>query len=53
MNHSVLLKPFTDPKLNLKNRVIMAPMTRQFSPHGVPGKNVTQYYKNRAENAVA
>jgi 2,4-dienoyl-CoA reductase-like NADH-dependent reductase (Old Yellow Enzyme family) len=30
----------------------MAPMTRQFSPDGIPGSNVAGYYRRRAENAV-
>tara|TARA_R110002072_G_scaffold301164_3_gene480337 strand:+ start:128787 stop:129896 length:1110 start_codon:yes stop_codon:yes gene_type:complete len=47
-----LLKPFESPKLQLKNRVVMAPMTRQFSPDGVPGQNVADYYRRRAEGDV-
>ncbi|MCM3767777.1 NADH:flavin oxidoreductase [Neobacillus niacini] len=30
----------------------MAPMTRMFSPNGVPGENVAQYYRKRAENGI-
>ena len=30
----------------------MAPMTRSFSPGGVPGANVAQYYRRRAEGQV-
>ncbi|MDP2091823.1 MAG: 12-oxophytodienoate reductase, partial [Pseudohongiella sp.] len=45
MSIDALLKPFTSPKLSLKNRVLMAPMTRQFSPDGVPGANVVDYYR--------
>src|SRR5690554_3151834 len=30
----------------------MAPMTRQFSPGGVPGDDVVEYYKRRAEGDV-
>ncbi|MDQ0271718.1 NADH:flavin oxidoreductase [Cytobacillus purgationiresistens] len=37
----------------LASRLVMAPMTRGFSPEGVPGENVAQYYRNRAENGVA
>ncbi|MDO6707318.1 NADH:flavin oxidoreductase [Photobacterium sp. 1_MG-2023] len=36
----------------LKNRIAMAPMTRSCSPGGVPGQNVAEYYKKRAENDV-
>ncbi|WP_025699191.1 NADH:flavin oxidoreductase [Paenibacillus durus] len=30
----------------------MAPMTRAFSPNGIPGSDVAQYYRRRAENGV-
>ncbi|MEK5425973.1 NADH:flavin oxidoreductase [Cytobacillus sp. FSL R7-0680] len=36
----------------LKSRVVMAPMTRGFSPNGVPDEKVAQYYRRRAENGV-
>ena len=52
MTIEALLKPFNSPKLQLKNRVLMAPMTRQFSPDGVPGANVVDYYRRRAEGDV-
>ena len=47
-----LFKPFTLRSLELKNRFVMAPMTRSFSPNGVPGDNVADYYKRRAEAGV-
>ncbi|QMV44696.1 NADH:flavin oxidoreductase [Cohnella cholangitidis] len=47
-----LFKPFTLGKLKLANRIVMAPMTRSFSPGGVPGPDVAAYYKRRAENGV-
>jgi 2,4-dienoyl-CoA reductase-like NADH-dependent reductase (Old Yellow Enzyme family) len=52
MSTDALFKPFNHPKLTLKNRVLMAPMTRQFSPDGVPGANVVDYYRRRAEGGV-
>lgn len=52
MSIDALLRPFTTPKLTLKNRLVMAPMTRQFSPDGVPGPNVAEYYRRRAEGGV-
>ena len=52
MNSDVLFQPFDHPKLKLKNRVVMAPMTRGFSPDGIPGKNVVDYYRRRAEGGV-
>nr|WP_285858625.1 NADH:flavin oxidoreductase [Neobacillus niacini] len=36
----------------LASRLVMAPMTRMFSPNGVPGENVAQYYRKRAENGI-
>ena len=49
---SSLFQPFRIKSLDLKNRIVMAPMTRSFSPEGVPGDNVTAYYRRRAENEV-
>jgi len=47
-----LFSPFSVRGLTLPNRIVMAPMTRAFSPDGVPGENVAAYYKRRAENNV-
>ena len=47
-----LFAPFSTGTLTLSNRIVMAPMTRSFSPDGVPGADVAAYYKRRAENAV-
>ncbi|MFI4941072.1 MAG: 12-oxophytodienoate reductase, partial [Burkholderiales bacterium] len=47
-----LFKPFLSNNLILPNRVVMAPMTRSFSPGGVPGADVAAYYRRRAENGV-
>jgi len=44
-----LFRPFKLKSLNLKNRIVMAPMTHSFSPNGIPGDNVAEYYKRRAE----
>ncbi|MDT8427134.1 MAG: NADH:flavin oxidoreductase [Pseudomonadales bacterium] len=52
MNTNALFVPFSHPKLTLKNRIVMAPMTRQFSPNGVPGANVVDYYRRRAAGDV-
>ncbi|MFM0362302.1 oxidoreductase [Paraburkholderia sediminicola] len=38
--------------LELKNRIVMAPMTRAMSPQGVPGENVAAYYRRRVEGGV-
>jgi 2,4-dienoyl-CoA reductase-like NADH-dependent reductase (Old Yellow Enzyme family) len=47
-----LFTPFDMAGLSLPNRIVMAPMTRSFSPGGVPGANVAEYYRRRAEAAV-
>ncbi len=39
-------------KLSLKNRIVMAPMTRTFSPGNVPNDLVIDYYRRRAEGGV-
>ena len=44
-----LFKPYSLKSLNLKNRIVMAPMTRYFSPTGAPGDDVARYYRRRAE----
>ncbi|MER6382142.1 NADH:flavin oxidoreductase [Streptomyces sp. NPDC001250] len=38
--------------LRLKNRFAMAPMTRNFSPDGIPGPDVVEYYARRARHGV-
>ena len=47
-----LFQPFTIGNTTLSSRVVMAPMTRQFSPNGIPGSDVADYYRRRAENGV-
>ena len=48
MSADPLFRPFALKSLTLKNRVVMAPMTRSFSPSHVPGENVAAYYRRRA-----
>ncbi len=36
----------------LRNRIVMAPMTRSMSPGGVPTKDVIDYYQRRAKANV-
>lgn len=48
----ILFQPIELGNLKLANRIVMAPMTRAFSPNGVPGENVAAYYRRRAENGV-
>lgn len=47
-----LFEPFELGDMKLGNRIVMAPMTRSFSPSGIPGQNVADYYKRRAEGGV-
>ena len=52
MAADALFQPFTVKNLALKNRIVMAPMTRSFSPDGIPGANVAEYYRRRAAGDV-
>lgn len=48
----ILFTPFEFGSLKLKNRIVMAPMTRSFSPGGAPGEEVAAYYRRRAAAEV-
>ncbi|MEV8065511.1 NADH:flavin oxidoreductase [Streptomyces sp. NPDC085995] len=48
----VLARPITLNGLTVPNRIAMAPMTRMFSPGGVPGEDVVSYYARRAAAGV-
>ncbi|KUO20520.1 NADH:flavin oxidoreductase [Streptomyces dysideae] len=48
----VLSRPLGLNGLTLPNRIVMAPMTRRFSPDGVPGEDVAAYYARRAAAGV-
>ncbi len=50
---NLLFQPFQLGAITLRNRFVMAPMTRNFSPGGVPGANVAAYYERRAAAEVA
>jgi 2,4-dienoyl-CoA reductase-like NADH-dependent reductase (Old Yellow Enzyme family) len=52
MSLDTLFSPFSLKSLTLPNRVVMAPMTRNMSPGGVPDAKVAAYYERRAENGV-
>src|SRR5215470_9371892 len=43
-----LFTPITVRGVTLRNRIVMSPMTRNFSPEGVPGPDVAAYYQRRA-----
>ncbi|MFF4311636.1 NADH:flavin oxidoreductase [Streptomyces sp. 900105755] len=48
----ILSRPVALNGLTVPNRIVMAPMTRQFSPGGVPGEDVVSYYSRRAAAGV-
>jgi 2,4-dienoyl-CoA reductase-like NADH-dependent reductase (Old Yellow Enzyme family) len=48
----ILFSPYTLNKLTLSNRIVMAPMTREFSPNAIPGDDVASYYRRRAEGGT-
>ena len=47
-----LFTPLTLNSVTLRNRTVMAPMTRTHSPGGVPGPDVAAYYRRRAEGGA-
>ena len=48
--------PFFEPLrlrgMAIRNRIAMAPMTREASPGGIPGADVAEYYRRRAAGGV-
>lgn len=44
----VLFQPRRIKNLELKNRIVMAPMTRNFAPNGIPDAAIAEYYRKRA-----
>ncbi|GHH85375.1 oxidoreductase [Streptomyces sulfonofaciens] len=48
----ILSRPVALGGLTVPNRIAMAPMTRQFSPGGIPGEDVVSYYARRAAAGV-
>ena len=52
INVQPLFQPLQVRGLALANRIVMAPMTRNFSPGGVPGEDVAAYYRRRAEGGT-
>lgn len=47
-----LFTPYRLKSMSLPNRIVMAPMTRSFSPGQVPGPDVADYYARRAKGGV-
>ncbi|MDR1448970.1 MAG: 12-oxophytodienoate reductase [Propionibacteriaceae bacterium] len=50
--HQTLLSPFTQSGLSLRNRFVMAPMTRSFSMNGLLDSRTPEYYARRAAGGV-
>lgn len=48
MDTKILTSPLSTSKINLHNRVAMAPMNRRRAINGVPGKSAITYYQQRA-----
>ncbi|MFI2434477.1 NADH:flavin oxidoreductase [Streptomyces sp. NPDC018693] len=48
----ILSRPVAINGLTVPNRIVMAPMTRMFSPGGIPGDDVRSYYARRAAAGV-
>lgn len=51
-NTNILFQPFRLKTLELPNRIVMAPMTRNKAPDGIPGPANAEYYRKRAEGGV-
>lgn len=49
---SILFEPFKLGSLALKNRIVMAPMTRSMSPGNIPNDKNIDYYRRRAAGGV-
>ncbi|WP_292010644.1 NADH:flavin oxidoreductase [Chryseobacterium sp.] len=52
MSTEKLFTPFSYKNFQLKNRVVMAPMTRGQSDNGVPTQAIADYYARRAASEV-
>ena len=47
-----LLEPLSVRSLHVSNRFVMSPMTRNFSPGGVPSDDVAVYYERRVQGGA-
>lgn len=47
-----LFRPLKIGSMELANRIVMAPMTRDMAPDGIPAEDNAAYYKRRAEGGV-
>ncbi|MFI7219813.1 oxidoreductase [Micromonospora maritima] len=49
---ATLLEPVTVAGMPLRSRIVMAPMTRNRAPGGVPTPEAADYYRRRAEQGI-
>ncbi|ATL46197.1 alkene reductase [Chitinophaga caeni] len=47
-----LFNPYNDKGISLKNRIVMAPMTRARNPDGIPNQMNARYYAQRAGSGL-
>jgi len=47
-----LFEPIALRSMTVRNRIAMAPMTREYSPDGIPTGDVVEYYRRRAAGGV-
>jgi 2,4-dienoyl-CoA reductase-like NADH-dependent reductase (Old Yellow Enzyme family) len=52
LSNDTLFRPLVFGSHTLRNRIVMAPMTRRRAPQGIPGPDVAAYYRRRAEGGV-
>ena len=52
LSNNNIFESFSFGKTTLRNRIVMAPMTRNQSPNGIPTAQVAAYYRSRAEGGV-
>lgn len=50
---ATLARPFSLGGLALRNRIVMAPMTRECAPEGIPTPEMATYYARRAQGGAA
>lgn len=53
MSVSPLFRPLQIGALELRNRIVMAPMTREAAPGGIPTEQMASYYRRRAAGGTA
>ncbi len=49
---ATLFEPLAVKQVTLRNRIVMSPMTRRFSPGGIPTEEVASYYLRRVHGGV-